>query len=58
MSAIDYNCLDDSEKLEMIRLLYTDIKNKEKKTARDYEQKELLVQEAQRLYNKLKQRSN
>lgn len=58
MSAINYDTLNDNEKMDLLRLLYTDLKNKEKKTARDLEQKILIVNEAQRVYNRLKQRSH
>ena len=58
MSAINYDYLSDSEKLDLLRLLYHDLKNKDKITARDIEQKELLVQETQRVYNRIKMRSN
>ena len=61
MSAINYDQLSDSEKLDLLRLLYTDLKNKDatgRSTRRDIEQKELVVQETQRVYNRIKMRSN
>lgn len=58
MSAINYNHLSDSEKLDLLRLLYHDLKNKEKMTAVDIQQKELIVKETQRVYNRIKMRSN
>ncbi len=58
MSAINYDTLNDSEKLDLLRLLYTDIKNKDKITARDIEQKALIVAETQVVYSRIKQRSN
>lgn len=58
MSAVDYTMLSDTDKLGLLQLLYHDLKNKEKLTARDIEQKELLVQETQRVYNRIKMRSN
>lgn len=58
MSAINYDILSDSDKLDLLRLLYTDLKNKEHITARDIEQKALVVAETQRVYNRIKMRSN
>ena len=58
MSAINYSQLNDADKLDLLRVLYHDLKNKEKITKRDIEQKELIVQETQRVYNRIKQRSN
>lgn len=58
MSAIDYTMLNDHEKLDLLRLLYTDIKNKDKLTARDIEQKAIIVEETQRVYNRIRKRSN
>lgn len=59
MSAINYGVLSDSEKLDLLRLLYTDIKTKEKKglcLARDLEQKELIIAETQVVYDRIKKR--
>ncbi len=58
MSDINYDVLNDSEKLDLLRLLYTDLKKKDKMTRRDLEQKALLVAETQRVYARIKQRSN
>lgn len=58
MGAIDYNMLNDDDKLGLLQLLYSDLKNKEKLTARDIEQKELLVLETQKVYNRIKMRGN
>ena len=58
MSAINYDYLSDSEKLDLLRLLYHDIKNKDKITRRDIEQRELIVRETQKVYNRIKMRSN
>ena len=58
MSSINYTILSDSEKLDLLRLLYTDLKNKEKITARDIEQKELIIAETQIVYNRIKLRSH
>jgi H2-forming N5,N10-methylenetetrahydromethanopterin dehydrogenase-like enzyme len=58
MSAINYRQLNDAEKLDLLRLLYHDLKNKEKITARDIEQKALIVAETQVVYNRIKRRSN
>lgn len=61
MSAIDYTCLDDNERLGLLQLLYSDIKKKIDNgvaLARDYEQKEIIVAETQKVYNRIKQRNN
>ena len=58
MSAINYDYLSDNEKLDLLRLLYHDIKNKDKITRRDIEQRELIVRETQKVYNRIKMRSN
>lgn len=58
MSAINYDHLSDADKLDLLRLLYHDLKNKEKLTRVDIEQKELIVAETQRVYNRIKMRSN
>mgnify|MGYP001594700628 CR=1 FL=1 len=59
MSAINYDVLSDSEKLDLLQLLYHDLKKKQSMwTARDIEQKELIIQETQRVYNRIKMRSN
>lgn len=58
MSAINYDHLSDADKLDLLRLLYTDLKNKDKITRRDIEQKELIVQETQRVYNRIKMRNH
>lgn len=57
MNTVKYDTLSDSEKLDLLRLLYTDLKNKDAtgcSTARDIEQKELIIQETQRVYGRLK----
>jgi len=56
MSAINYDTLSDSEKLDLLRLLYTDLKNKENITALDVEQKKLVIAETQIVYNRIKLR--
>ena len=53
MSAIEYTSLSDDDKLELLRLLYHDYKEKMSGS-----QKEKLVREAQLIYTRLKQRSN
>jgi len=58
MSAIDYNQLSDEEKLELLQVLYHDLKKKDKITARDIEQKELVIAETQIVYNRIKMRSH
>jgi len=58
MSAINYDTLLDSEKLDLLRLLYTDLKNKENITALDVEQKKLVIAETQIVYNRIKLRSH
>lgn len=56
---MNYDTLSDSEKLDLLRLLYHDLKKKEQMwTARDIEQKELIIQETQRVYGRIKMRSN
>lgn len=55
---MEYQTLSDCEKLDLLRLLYHDLKNKDKLNARDIEQKELIVLETQRVYARLKMRSN
>lgn len=57
MSAINYDLLNDDEKLDLLRLLYHDLQIKQHKTARDLEQKELLIAETQKVYNRLRNRS-
>lgn len=56
MSGIDYKQLNDDEKLELLQLLYCDLKTKQHVTARDIDQKELIVKETQIVYNRIKQR--
>ncbi len=51
MSAIDYTSLTDEEKLDLLRLLYHDHKEKPKV-------KKLIVEETQKVYNRIKKRSN
>jgi len=51
----EYKMLSDDDKLGLLQLLYSDLKGK-KLTARDIEQKELIVQEAQLIYNRIKKR--
>jgi len=58
MSAIEYNQLSDEEKLELLQVLYHDLKKKDKITARDIEQKELVIAETQIVYNRIKMRSH
>ena len=58
MSAINYDTLSDAEKLELLQLLYSDLKKKDKITARDIEQKELVIAETQIVYNRIKMRSH
>lgn len=54
-----YKHLTDNDKFDLIRILYHDLKNKSRKTARDYDQLRFLVNEATRLYGRIKQqRSN
>lgn len=55
MAAVNYDTLSDADKLDLLRLLYHDLKNKEKITARDLEQKALLLAETQRVYSRIKQ---
>lgn len=57
MSAINYDLLNDDEKLDLLRLLYHDLQIKQHKTARDLEQKELLIAETQKVYNRLRNKS-
>jgi len=56
MSAINYDTLSDSEKLDLSGWLYTDLKNKENITALDVEQKKLVIAETQIVYNRIKLR--
>lgn len=61
MSAIDYTMLNDTDKLGLLQILYHDLKQKQTNglwTARDIEQKELVIAETQRVYNRLKMRGN
>jgi len=58
MSAINYNQLSDAEKLALLQVLYQDLKKKDKITARDIEQKELVIAETQIVYNRIKMRSH
>ncbi len=58
MGAIKYNTLSDSDKLDLLRLLYHDLKKKDKLTARDLEQISLLVSETHRVYTRLKQKAH
>lgn len=54
---MNYRQLNDSDKLDLLRLLYTDLKNKDasgRSTARDIEQKELIVAETLRVYTRIK----
>ncbi len=55
---MNYDVLSDSEKLDLLRLLYTDLKNKDKMTRRDLEQKALIVAETQRVYSRIKRRNH
>ena len=58
MSAINYKQLSDNEKLDLLQLLYLDLKNKEKITRRDLEHKALIVAETQKVYSRIKMRGN
>lgn len=59
MRSIDYDVLSDSEKLDLLRLLYHDLQGRKHLwTARDIEQKELIVAEAQRVYGRIKHTEN
>jgi hypothetical protein len=58
MDNIDYSILSDIEKLSLLQLLYYEIKKKNKLTVRDTKQKELIVAETQRVYSRIKLRSN
>ncbi len=53
---MEYTSLSDTDKLGLLQLLYHDLKNKDKITARDIEQKELIIAETQIVYNRLKGR--
>lgn len=58
---MNYDYLSDSEKLDLLRLLYHDLKQKSVNglaTARDIEQKELIETETQKVYSRIKMRSN
>lgn len=54
MSAIDYNSLTDEEKLDLLRLLYQNVKDKPDRKA----DKETIIAETQIVYNRLKMRSH
>lgn len=61
MSAINYDYLSDSEKLDLLRVLYHDLKHKEKNgqsLARDIEQKALILAETQIVYSRLRRHSH
>lgn len=61
MSAINYDYLSDSEKLDLLRVLYHDLKYKEKNgqsLARDIEQKALILAETQKVYGRLRRHSH
>lgn len=58
MGSIKYNQMSDADKLDLLRLLYHDLKAKEQSTARDIEQKELIIQETQRVYSRIKKGSH
>jgi len=58
MQPHEYHSLSDSEKLDLLRLLYHDIKHKEQITAVDIHQRELIVLETQKVYSRIKKHSH
>lgn len=56
MSTINYDYLSDLEKFDLLRLLYHNLKNAF--DAKAIEQKELIVQETQRVYSRIKAKNH
>lgn len=56
MTKIEYQSLSDEEKIELLRLLYQDVK--QPRNEREAFHKEKIIAETQIVYNRLKQRSH
>lgn len=55
MATINYDHLSDSDKLDLLRLLFQDLKKRESTwTARDLEQRELIFMETRTVYDRIK----
>jgi len=58
MQPHEYHSLSDNEKLDLLRLLYYDIKHKDKITAVDIDQKRIIIAETQKVYSRIKKRAH